>query len=143
MISPALTFKSISGYRDFDDEEPTDFDGTPIAWADFNVYQSLETFSQELQLLGSAFDDRIKFVTGLYYYDEKAEVRAPGVFGFGTVKQEPQFKTNNSSWAAYGQVDWRPDILDRRADADRRPALYARRARDVGSPRASSMTRST
>ena len=111
-ISPTLTFKSISGYRDFDDEEPTDFDGTPIAWADFNVYQSLETFSQELQLLGSAFDDRIKFVTGLYYYDEKADVRAPGVFGFGTVKQEPQFKTNNSSWAAYGQVDWRPDILD-------------------------------
>jgi iron complex outermembrane receptor protein len=113
-VSPALTVKSITGYREFDDEEPTDFDGTPIAWADFNVYQSLETFSEELQLIGSALDDRIRYVTGLYYYDEKADVRAPGVFGFGTVKQEPQFKTNNSSWAAYAQIDWNPEVLDRK-----------------------------
>jgi iron complex outermembrane receptor protein len=113
-VTPTLTLKSIGGYREFDDEEPTDFDGTPIAWADFNVYQSLETFSEELQLLGSSLDERIKFVTGLYYYNEQADVRAPGVFGFGTVKQEPRFKTDNSSWAAYGQVDWTPDILDRR-----------------------------
>jgi iron complex outermembrane receptor protein len=113
-VSPRLTLKSITGYREFDDEEPTDFDGTPIAWADFNVYQTLETLSEELQLLGSALDDRIRYVTGLYYYDEEADVRAPGVFGFGTVKQEPRFKTDNSSWAAYAQIDWTPEALDRK-----------------------------
>jgi iron complex outermembrane receptor protein len=108
----AVTLKSITGYREFDDEEPTDFDGTPIAWADFNVFNEMETFSQELQLLGNARDESIKYVAGLYYYDEEASVSAPGVFGFGTVKQEPRFRTNNQSWAVYGQVDWIPDILD-------------------------------
>ena len=112
--TPELTLKSITGYRELEDEEPTDFDGTPIAWADFNVFNDLDTFSQELQLLGSANDETLKYVAGLYYYEEKGSVSAPGVFGFGTVKQEPRFKTRNESWAAYGQVDWKPDILDRK-----------------------------
>jgi len=112
--TPELTLKSITGYRELEDEEPTDFDGTPIAWADFNVFNDLDTFSQELQLLGSANDETLKYVAGLYYYEEKGSVSAPGVFGFGTVMQEPRFKTRNESWAAYGQVDWKPDILDRK-----------------------------
>jgi iron complex outermembrane receptor protein len=112
--SPSLTLKSITGYRELDDEEPTDFDGTPIAWADFNVFNSLDTFSQELQLLGGGADDSVRYVAGLYYYEEEAGVSAPGVFGFGTVKQEPRFRTRNESWAAYGQVDWTPDVFDRR-----------------------------
>jgi len=112
--TPELTLKSITGYRELEDEEPTDFDGTPIAWADFNVFNDLDTFSQELQLLGSANDETLKYVAGLYYYEEKGSVSAPGVFGFGTVTQEPRFKTRNESWAAYGQVDWTPDILDQK-----------------------------
>ena len=112
--SEDVTLKSITGYRELDDEEPTDFDGTPIAWADFNVFNKLDTFSQELQLLGSALDGRVRYVGGLFYYEEKASVSAPGVFGFGTVKQEPRFRTRNESWAAYGQVDWTPDAFDRR-----------------------------
>src|SRR5690606_19363342 len=104
----------ITGWREVDDEEPTDYDGTPIAWADFNAFVELETFSQELQVVGSAWEDRISYVAGLYYYTEEAKVRAPGVFGFGTVKQEPRFETDNDAKAVFTQVDWRPDLFDQR-----------------------------
>lgn len=106
--------KSITGYRKLRDEEPTDFDGSPVAWADFNVFQKLKTFSEELQLLGDARSGALSYVTGLYYYSEEASVRAPGVFGFGTVAQEPRFRTDNSAYAAYGQLDWRPAALDQK-----------------------------
>ena len=113
-LSETLGLKSITGWRETDDEEPTDYDGTPIAWADFNAFVELKTFSQELQVVGSAWEDRINYVAGLYYYTEEASVRAPGVFGFGTVKQEPRFDTDNDAKAVFTQVDWRPDRFDQR-----------------------------
>ncbi len=106
--------KSITGYREIDDNEPTDFDGTPIRWADFDIYQTLETFQQEFQFTGSAADERVNFVSGVFYYTEKADAVLPGVFGFGTVRNTPSFKTDNEAFAIYGQMDWTPQILDDR-----------------------------
>lgn len=109
-----LAVKSITGYREIDDNEPTDFDGTPIRWADFDIYQTLETFQQEFQFTGSAADERVHFVSGVFYYTEEADAVLPGVFGFGTVRNTPSFETDNEAFAVYGQVDWTPHVLDDR-----------------------------
>ena len=109
-----LAIKSITGYREVDDNEPTDFDGTPIRWADFDIYQTLETFQQEFQFTGSMADERVNFVSGIFYYTEEADAVLPGVFGFGTVRNTPSFGTDNEAFALYGQVDWTPQILDDR-----------------------------
>ncbi len=109
-----LALKSITGYREVNDNEPTDFDGTPVRWADFDIYQNLETFQQEFQLTGSMDDERVNFVSGIFYYNEKARTVLPGVFGFGTVRNTPSFKTDNDAFAVYGQFDWRPHIADDR-----------------------------
>lgn len=113
-VTPTFSLKSISGFRESRDEEPTDYDGTPLAWADFNSIVKLRTFSQEFQSVGSALDDRLNYVAGLYYYAENANVHAPGVFGFGTVKQEPQFKTSNQARAVFTQLDYKPSMFDQR-----------------------------
>lgn len=113
-VADNFSLKSITGFRKMYDEEPTDFDGTPVAWADFNAFNKLDTVSEELQANGQAMDGQLSYVAGAFYYREQAKVRAPGVFGFGTVKQEPRFETDNDAWAGYGQVEYSPDALDRK-----------------------------
>lgn len=73
---PIATFKSISAYRQLDNELLIDLDGRgegapglPV----FHLYQdqSQEQFSQELQASGTALDGRLSFVTGVYYFNER------------------------------------------------------------------------
>jgi iron complex outermembrane receptor protein len=69
----SLTLKSITGYREFDDDVSQNFSQS------FGGAGSLEThtrtdhdqFSQELQLIGSA--DRLNYVAGLYYFNENGD----------------------------------------------------------------------
>ncbi|MCL4790589.1 MAG: TonB-dependent receptor [Gammaproteobacteria bacterium] len=65
-----LHLKSITSYRDLDQYHPQDYEETPFAFfeAAFNTDQS--QFSQELQLTGQAFDERLDWLVGAYYYEE-------------------------------------------------------------------------
>lgn len=65
--------KSITAYRDLDVSSKADADGTPadiVASAGINVQQ--HQFSQEFQFSGEAFDDRLNWLVGLWYFEEKA-----------------------------------------------------------------------
>ncbi len=85
-----LTFKTIAGYRDFDTFSTINLDATQIPGiltAGSNVpgvltapeqHASLDHASLELQLLGTAFDDRLNWVTGLYGYYEEGFEFSPG-----------------------------------------------------------------
>jgi iron complex outermembrane recepter protein len=72
-INDNLTLKSITGYRDLEDDVSQNFSEA------FGDAGSLEThtvtdhdqFSQELQLVGST--DKVKYVAGLYYFDESGD----------------------------------------------------------------------
>jgi iron complex outermembrane receptor protein len=69
-INENITLKSITGYREFDDDVSQNFSES------FGDAGSLEThtltdqdqFSQEFQIIGS--HDKLKYVGGLYYFDE-------------------------------------------------------------------------
>jgi len=69
----ALEFRSITGYRDLRVETKGDGDATPadiVATGGVDIAQ--HQFSQEFQLLGSSFNDRLNWVAGLWYFEETA-----------------------------------------------------------------------
>jgi len=71
-ISDALNVKSITGYIHTDYNQTSDLDGTPYQYLELVAYpETAKQFSEELQAFGDALDGRLKWITGLYYYNEK------------------------------------------------------------------------
>lgn len=70
-INDALTFKSITGYRAFDDDLSQNFANSfgGASNLEVNTLTEYEQFTQEFQLTGST--DRWKYVAGLYYLKEE------------------------------------------------------------------------
>ncbi len=68
-----LTVKSISAYRNMNLAFGTDPDGSPEIIIDEEDHNDQEQLSQEIQMSGLAFDDRLNWVAGLYYLHEDGE----------------------------------------------------------------------
>ncbi|TAJ92256.1 MAG: TonB-dependent receptor [Gammaproteobacteria bacterium] len=66
--------KSITGWRGIKWDVGTDLDGMPESQQEVTDEQKQEQYSQELQLTGKAFDDRLDYVLGLYYFTESGYV---------------------------------------------------------------------
>lgn len=79
-LTDSLTLKNIFGYRDLDQKSSTDADGTaiPIFGAITSKTLPVTTnppagevtatqYSDELQLLGNAFDDKMDWIAGVYW----------------------------------------------------------------------------
>ncbi|MGB3469337.1 MAG: TonB-dependent receptor [Erythrobacter sp.] len=64
--------KSITAYRNLDSFSTADPDGTRFKLYDQDVTTLQEQFSQEIQLTGEAFDDRLSYLIGGYYFNEDA-----------------------------------------------------------------------
>jgi iron complex outermembrane recepter protein len=68
------TLTSITGYRDYSSDQgsDTDYSTVDILYRAPNglAGRSFKTFSQELRLQGSAFDDRLDWLIGAFYADE-------------------------------------------------------------------------
>lgn len=73
-INDNMKLKSITGWRKILWDVGTDLDGTPESQQEVTDEQKQEQISQELQLTGKAFDDRLDWVLGLYYFTEKGYV---------------------------------------------------------------------
>lgn len=74
-VSKDLQFKAITAYRGFDAAFGRDGDGTPIQYLHTNSTVEQRQFSEEFQLLGKAFENRLRWVGGLYYFNERATDR--------------------------------------------------------------------
>lgn len=71
-----VQLKSISAYRSLRAAARTDADGTPFdIVASDGVVITQHQVSQELQLTGNAFERRLAYVVGLWYFYENAEDR--------------------------------------------------------------------
>lgn len=68
----AATLKSITAYRELEQFDANDFDSSGYVFYDHSFTTEQDQFSQELQLLGDSFDNRLHWVLGAYYYDEDA-----------------------------------------------------------------------
>lgn len=100
-----VSLKSISAYRDQKSIIEYDFDGTPFEVLqltnNINVWQA----SQELQLIGNVFNDRLAFVLGGYYLKEKGDDIEPLRFGFAEFFSGGEI--NNDSFAGYLQFTYK------------------------------------
>ncbi|VVT03965.1 TonB-dependent receptor [Sphingomonas sp. EC-HK361] len=76
---------SITAYRDYksDQGSDTDYDAVDILYraADGNSSRQFKTFTQELRLQGSAFGDKLDWLIGGFYADEKLTVHDNLKFG--------------------------------------------------------------
>ncbi|NOZ42467.1 MAG: TonB-dependent receptor, partial [Alphaproteobacteria bacterium] len=70
-ISDNTHIKSISAYRGFDANFGRDGDTTPLAYIHTHDRQTQSQVSQEFQLGGTAADQKLNWLTGLFYFHEK------------------------------------------------------------------------
>jgi iron complex outermembrane receptor protein len=68
----AFSLKSVTAYREMDTEFARDGDNSPAQYIETHNTGSQDQFSQEFQFLGTAFDDRLDWVVGAYYFEETA-----------------------------------------------------------------------
>jgi len=103
---PNLELKSISAHHEESGFFNRDADGSPIDLTHTSNYDyQHRQFSQELQLNGSTFDDRLKFAMGVYYFVETGSDPLLVTFpsSFGTLYQDEDHVDNNSV-AGYAQA---------------------------------------
>lgn len=106
-INDNLEFRSVSSYRETEALFNRDADGSPLTVTHGSNDFDHEQFSQEFQLVGSALDEKLDWIAGVYYFREEATdfFRAPITFPFGTGILNSEVE--NESIAAFGQVTYR------------------------------------
>ena len=96
-----FSLKSITAYRDSKSTYGRDADGSPLKIYHYSGLMDQTQFSQEFQLIGSAFSDKLDWVVGAYYLDE--EVVNPEPVVFTTIEFVSGGNTDNTSYAAFAQ----------------------------------------
>lgn len=81
-----ITLTSITAYREYDNNQGSDTDYTGVdilyrAPGDNAGARQFKTFTQELRLQGTAFNDRLDWLVGGFYTNEKLQVRDNLRFG--------------------------------------------------------------
>jgi iron complex outermembrane receptor protein len=103
-----LTLRAISGYVKTDDFFSTDFGGAGgILGASHPV---AEQVSQELQIQGTGFDDRLNYLAGAYYFNEKGHQPFGWYFGFPPFNggiSESDIRAKTKSVSLFGQFDFK------------------------------------
>ncbi len=112
-LSDNLRIRNIASYSDFRNIYGYDYDGTPFPIAGQGQRgdvptNAVDTFTEELQLQGSLFDDAMNFATGIYF--DKIDSEAGGhftqfpfsVFLGGALPAT--FVTKGKSQAVFGQA---------------------------------------
>ncbi|MGE0115710.1 MAG: TonB-dependent receptor [Steroidobacteraceae bacterium] len=102
-VNNNLSIKSLTGYRYSNATNIQDWDQTPFLLFTANTKFNFSNESQEFQFNGNSFEDRLKWVAGLYYFHEKAHQNG--------VRNDPVEPPNNpeirdldtTSYAAFGQ----------------------------------------
>lgn len=77
-IASALTLKSLTGWFEIDSNSYSDIDGSPLRVFDQSAVATERALSQEFQLSGSSFEDRLKWLAGVYYYENDSDAAKAG-----------------------------------------------------------------
>jgi len=118
-VNDNLTIKSLTGYRKLNSDYYQDYaEAFGMAFMSRDLINSHQ-FSQELQFIGSALDNRLQYTAGLYYFSEGGSHREGQAFPDAPAPYDyPGFyvTADSKSEAAFAQLTWTPDILDDRLD---------------------------
>lgn len=105
-VTNDINLKSITAYRNQDWNIGIDGDGSPLAVFDVSVTQKQKQFSQELQLSGASFDDRLRWLVGAYYFDERASEQQNPIFGGGLFQVRNLASFSTKSYAAFTHLNF-------------------------------------
>jgi len=131
-VNDNLTIKSLTGYRKLywhayqDYAESFEFDTSvfggpgilPLTYRTDDEVKDHQV-SQEVQFIGNALDNQIKYVAGLYYFAESGshyEGQDTGVAFSPFGESQRYVSAQSKSEAIYGQLTYTPPILDNRLD---------------------------
>lgn len=107
-LSPVTTLRSITAYRRLDWRSGTDGDGSPLNFLQLSFAMKQWQFSQELQLLGSALDEKVHYVLGGYYFKESGGLHDYVTFGEGMLQVDGPNDLATRNYATFAQIDYRP-----------------------------------
>ena len=131
-ISDAVTLKSLTGYREVEQDIYQDYGANPNTtrlFANAPFLNEQDQFSQELQLLGNLLDGGLEYVLGAYYFEEEGDEDAIDYITLPLAYYPPyppdmtlnEFElprrvstANNDATALYGHFTWTPEMLARR-----------------------------
>jgi len=125
-FSDSLDLRSITAYADIDDEFGFDLAGGgffvdigdpappnipppgtiigPVPGLLISSDSRMETWSQEFQLLGNSFSDRLDWIVGLYFLNEDGSQNYAGnTIGFGFLEVSD---SDTTSYAVYAEGTW-------------------------------------
>jgi iron complex outermembrane recepter protein len=109
-----LALKSITAYREMSFDDSNDYDGSDFTGFHAERHVEHEQWSQEFQLIGTV--GNVNFVSGLFYFNEDADIYNP-YFAYGPGSAVPPTPATNNkidnrygaeseSIAIFGQADW-------------------------------------
>ncbi len=106
-LSPNLTLKSITAYRELHWDAAMDLDGAPITALQVSFSMNQWQFSEEAQLIGNFLDNRLNFVLGAYYFKESGDLHDYVPFIEGLLQVDGPNTLATENYAFFGQLDWR------------------------------------
>ena len=122
-LSDRTTVKSVSAWRSTEATQNDELDhiGIPFLHRTNSVHpfgapSETDQYSQEFQLIGGAFDDRLQYVTGLYWFREetggRVNVNLLGPFdpaflgGIYINTSASSLTAKNDAFAVFAQAEW-------------------------------------
>ena len=109
-VAENAALKLISAYRHLDWDVGMDLDGSPLNFLHTSFTTDQWQFSQEVQLTGSALDDRIHYVFGGYYFIEEGDLHDFVTFAEGLLQVDGPNYLKTKNYAGFGQIDF--DVAD-------------------------------
>jgi iron complex outermembrane receptor protein len=110
-VSDNALVKSITSYRKSNWKSGLDGDGSPLNISTYSFAQRQQQFSQELQLVGSALDDKLNYVLGAYYFNESGFLADYVIAGEGIYVIDGPNWLKTNAYAGFGQLDFRASDL--------------------------------
>ncbi len=101
-LTPEITLKSITAWRDLDASFARDGDHSPHRIAQYFDDLQQTQFTQELQLIGSR--DRMNWIVGFYYFEEDGDNVNILDFTVSNFQSGGQF--DNRAWAGFAQISY-------------------------------------
>ncbi len=104
-INDSLSFKSITAYRDLESEFSHDGDASRFLLSWVRDFYHQDQFSQEVQIQGLAFNDRLKWIVGGYYFTEDGLNYNPVDFALLDIESGGFFDHESVAGFAQGTFD--------------------------------------
>jgi iron complex outermembrane receptor protein len=132
----SANLRSITGYRKVDRDAPVDLDGTPYPLVQLHSYPAVvDQISQELQVFGDGLNDRLRYIVGLFFFEEDGfqEAHTAALRGIAPTFGITSYDATNTSYGPYAQLEYSvtPEltaIAGARYAYDKREIVYHDRA---------------